>query len=292
VSGTSSPSVLVARLVSVNPGQPCGQQEILEELRRVILAGEAAPGTFIPLDAVAQFFAVSVIPVRESLKTLIGEGLVDHVPRGGYRVAQLTRDELREFYVIREVLEAAALRSAVARANPPTTLSPWRSTGRSPPNWPLTTTGRTTGTAGGSTWLSSHRRVCIAFSTCSSWRGTSPTRHNPWPRCPPPSGSACMGTTPPCWRPSSRATRTSWCGVPGSTTSGSSEPSTSPETPPPSHAWSGHISRIYAHRPSQPIPFGWMLVGTGPKTAAGLASGHIFGGATRLSPIDERECPP
>jgi len=48
----------------------------------VILAGEAAPGTFIPLDAVAQFFAVSVIPVRESLKTLIGEGLVDHVPRG------------------------------------------------------------------------------------------------------------------------------------------------------------------------------------------------------------------
>ncbi|MEP6797639.1 MAG: GntR family transcriptional regulator, partial [Lapillicoccus sp.] len=99
-------------------GQPCGQQEVLEELRRVILAGEAAPGTSIPLHDVAQFFAVSVIPVRESLKTLIGEGLVDHVPRGGYRVAQLTRDELREFYVIREVLEAAALRSAVARAGP------------------------------------------------------------------------------------------------------------------------------------------------------------------------------
>ncbi len=118
MSGPASPSVLVARLVSVRPGQPCGQQEILEELRRVILAGEAAPGTFVPLDAVAQFFAVSVIPVRESLKTLIGEGLVDHVPRGGYRVAQLTRNELREFYVIREVLEAAALRSAVARANP------------------------------------------------------------------------------------------------------------------------------------------------------------------------------
>jgi len=117
VSGASLPSVLVTRLVSVNPGQPCGQQEILEELRRVILAGEAAPGTSIPLDAVARFFAVSVIPVRESLKTLIGEGLVDHVPRGGYRVALLTRDELREFYVIRGVLEAAALRSAVARAN-------------------------------------------------------------------------------------------------------------------------------------------------------------------------------
>lgn len=117
MSGPSRSSVLVARLTSRHPGQPTNQQEILSELRRVILAGDAPPGTPIPLDQVATFFVVSLIPVRESLKTLIGEGLVDHEPRGGYRVAQLTRDELREFYVIREVLEAAALRSAVARAS-------------------------------------------------------------------------------------------------------------------------------------------------------------------------------
>lgn len=118
MSGLSQPSTLVARLSCVNPGQPTGQQEILADLRRVILAGEAPPGTPIPLEAVAQFFAVSPIPVRESLKTLIGEGLVDHESRGGYRVTELTRDELREFYVIREALEAAALRSAVRRATP------------------------------------------------------------------------------------------------------------------------------------------------------------------------------
>jgi DNA-binding GntR family transcriptional regulator len=116
MSAPSTPGALVERLSPVSPGKPCSQQDILAELRRVILAGEAAPGTPIPLDAVAKFFVVSAIPVRESLKTLIGEGLVDHEPRGGYRVAELTRDELREFYVIREVLEAAALRSAVARA--------------------------------------------------------------------------------------------------------------------------------------------------------------------------------
>lgn len=111
-------SVLVARLSSVHAGQPCSQQVILDEIRRVILAGDAPPGTSIPLEAVAGFFAVSPIPVRESLKTLIGEGLVDHEPRGGYRVARLTREEMREFYVIREVLEAAALRIAVKRARP------------------------------------------------------------------------------------------------------------------------------------------------------------------------------
>ncbi len=116
MSGPARSSVLVARLRSQNPGRPTNQPEILSELRRVILAGDAPPGTPIPLDQVAKFFVVSPIPVRESLKTLIGEGLVDHEPRGGYRVAKLTRDELREFYVIREVLEAAALRSSVARA--------------------------------------------------------------------------------------------------------------------------------------------------------------------------------
>jgi DNA-binding GntR family transcriptional regulator len=115
MSGPPRSSVIASRLTCSNPGQPTTQQEILGELRRVILAGDAPPGTPIPLD-LAQFFVVSPIPVRESLKTLIGEGLVDHEPRGGYRVARVTQDELREFYVIRKVLEAAALRAAVTRA--------------------------------------------------------------------------------------------------------------------------------------------------------------------------------
>jgi DNA-binding GntR family transcriptional regulator len=108
---------LVTRLSTSTPGQPSSQQEILVELRRVILAGHASPGTPIPLDEVAKFFDCSLIPVRESLKTLIGEGLVDHEPRGGYRVARLTPAELREFYVIRQALESAAIRASVRNAN-------------------------------------------------------------------------------------------------------------------------------------------------------------------------------
>jgi DNA-binding GntR family transcriptional regulator len=89
---------------------------ILDELRSVILAGFARPGAPIAVDDVARRFGASRIPVREALKTLIGEGLVDHVPRAGYRVAQLTRDELAELYVVREALEAAALTAAVSAA--------------------------------------------------------------------------------------------------------------------------------------------------------------------------------
>jgi DNA-binding GntR family transcriptional regulator len=93
-----------------------GQQVILDELRRVILDGDAPPGTTIPVDEVAELFGVSRIPVRESLKTLIGEGLVEHRPRSGYTVAQLTLSELHEIYVLRGVLEQAALASAVPAA--------------------------------------------------------------------------------------------------------------------------------------------------------------------------------
>ncbi|WP_431234012.1 GntR family transcriptional regulator [Mycolicibacterium psychrotolerans] len=107
-------SALLDRLVVDHPGSP--QQAILDELRRVILDGAVAPGTPIPLAEVADLFGVSQIPVRESLKTLIGEGLVAHRSNSGYTVAQLTVQELREMYIVRETLEAAALASAVANA--------------------------------------------------------------------------------------------------------------------------------------------------------------------------------
>ena len=90
---------------------------VLGELRRVILAGDAPPGLAIPSDEVAALFEVSVIPVREALKTLVGEGLVEHRRRGGYTVACLTPAELDELYVVRGVLEQAALAAAVARAD-------------------------------------------------------------------------------------------------------------------------------------------------------------------------------
>jgi DNA-binding GntR family transcriptional regulator len=92
------------------------QQSIVDELRRVILDGAVPPGTPIPVSEVAELFGVSPIPVRESLKTLTGEGLVAHQTNIGYAVAQLTASELAEMYIVRETLESAALAAAVLRA--------------------------------------------------------------------------------------------------------------------------------------------------------------------------------
>ncbi|MEU8897304.1 GntR family transcriptional regulator [Nocardia sp. NPDC048505] len=106
-------SALLARLVVDEPGRP---QIILGELRRVILDGAVPPRTVIPLREVAELFGVSHIPVREALKTLIGEGLITHQPHSGYTVAQLTAEELREMYIVRQTLETASLAAAVRRA--------------------------------------------------------------------------------------------------------------------------------------------------------------------------------
>lgn len=107
-------SILISRLSDRPIGSP--QSVILDELRGIILDGEVPPGSAIPVDAVAAAFGVSRIPVREALMTLIGEGLVDHRPNAGYRVAMMTAQEFSEIYLVREALETAALRAAVALA--------------------------------------------------------------------------------------------------------------------------------------------------------------------------------
>jgi len=107
-------SVLLGQLVADRAAP--SQQGVLTELRRAVLDGGVPPGTPIPLADVADVFGVSQIPVREALKTLIGEGLVAHRLNFGYTVALLTPQELREMYIVREALESASLGVAVANA--------------------------------------------------------------------------------------------------------------------------------------------------------------------------------
>lgn len=107
-------SVLLERLIVERAGT--SQHGVLTELRRAILHGGVPPGTPIPLAEVAEMFGVSQIPVREALKTLVAEGLIAHRRNGGYTVALLTAQELREMYIVRETLEAASLAAAVHNA--------------------------------------------------------------------------------------------------------------------------------------------------------------------------------
>lgn len=98
------------------PDGATSQAEVLDVLRQAIITGSVPPAAVISPEVVAKHLSVSPIPVREALRTLIGEGLVEHRPHAPYTVAQLSPAELDELYVIRGVLETAALRAAVPRA--------------------------------------------------------------------------------------------------------------------------------------------------------------------------------
>jgi DNA-binding GntR family transcriptional regulator len=95
---------------------PTTQQVVLDALRRAIQDGELLPGSTIRPDDIAARFGVSRIPVRESLKILEGQGLVEHSAHTGYVVPMLTAEDAVEIYAIRAMLETEALRRGLRRA--------------------------------------------------------------------------------------------------------------------------------------------------------------------------------
>ncbi|QBI19908.1 GntR family transcriptional regulator [Egibacter rhizosphaerae] len=93
-----------------------GAREAYEGLRTAILAGRLAAGSALVEDSLAARFGVSRTPVREALRRLEQDGLVQRAPHGGLEVRRYSADELDEVYEIRQLLEGyAARRAAEAR---------------------------------------------------------------------------------------------------------------------------------------------------------------------------------
>jgi DNA-binding GntR family transcriptional regulator len=93
------------------------QERLTNELRGLIISGELEPQARLSEHALAESFGVSRTPVREALKQLQVEGLVEVVPRVGTFVAQPSAREIAELFALKEVLEGLAAR-LVAQARP------------------------------------------------------------------------------------------------------------------------------------------------------------------------------
>jgi DNA-binding GntR family transcriptional regulator len=85
---------------------------VAESLRHEILEGRLKPGEWLRQERLAQEHGVSHMPVREALKQLAAEGLVEHVPYRGARVVQFTLDDVEDLYECRAFIEGLAARSA------------------------------------------------------------------------------------------------------------------------------------------------------------------------------------
>src|ERR1700761_7768781 len=79
--------------------------QVMLELRRSILCGALEPGREFSLRELAEMLQVSIIPVREALRSLESEGLVVTRPGRSARVAPLDLEELQGIYRLRRRLE-------------------------------------------------------------------------------------------------------------------------------------------------------------------------------------------
>ncbi len=99
---------------------PAGRRQATHELvaavlREAIATGQLKANQPLPQDEIASQLRVSHIPVREALRHLQSEGLVDYQPNRGATVSALEPAEISEIYEIRAILETAAIRQAVPR---------------------------------------------------------------------------------------------------------------------------------------------------------------------------------
>ena len=84
-------------------------------LRAGILDGRYGPGARLGEIEVAAELGLSRTPVREALRRLGSEGLVENLPNRGARVRSWSADDLDESYEVRAVLEGLGARRAAAR---------------------------------------------------------------------------------------------------------------------------------------------------------------------------------
>jgi DNA-binding GntR family transcriptional regulator len=95
---------------------PSKADQVHAQLKEQIELGELAPGTSLSELWLVERTGASRTPVREALRRLAAEGLVDLAPRLGARVSRVSAQSVRNLFEFRQLLEPAAIRQATEAA--------------------------------------------------------------------------------------------------------------------------------------------------------------------------------
>lgn len=88
---------------------------VQSRMREAIIDGHFAPGERLIERPLCDQLGVSRTVIRETIRTLEAEGLVEALPNRGPRVAILTRDQAQQIYALRVLLESAAAAACAER---------------------------------------------------------------------------------------------------------------------------------------------------------------------------------
>ncbi|SKB02885.1 DNA-binding transcriptional regulator, GntR family [Prosthecobacter debontii] len=94
---------------------PTKQRAVYEALRAEIMGGQLQPGEVLVIDALAKRFQVSIIPVREALRQLQSERLVEIRAHTGVRVTPVDISAITEIFALLGALETASALQALPR---------------------------------------------------------------------------------------------------------------------------------------------------------------------------------
>jgi DNA-binding GntR family transcriptional regulator len=102
---------------SHSPRHGSRSEHVYRRLRDAIQQGEFKSGHRVMEIEVAEWLNVSRTPVRDAIRRLESEGMLEHEPRNGLVVARIDRKAVMELYVMRETLEGTAARLCARHAS-------------------------------------------------------------------------------------------------------------------------------------------------------------------------------
>ena len=83
------------------------------QVRSEVLSGALEPGSRVVEETLCARLGISRAPVREALRLLAQQGLVEHLPRRGFRVTVWSSADILQLFELRQVLEQHAIRRAL-----------------------------------------------------------------------------------------------------------------------------------------------------------------------------------
>ncbi|MEN4473775.1 GntR family transcriptional regulator [Mycolicibacterium cosmeticum] len=95
-------------------------------VRDAILSGALSPGEKIVEEQLCADLGISRAPLREALRLLTQQGLVEHLPRRGSRVTDWSPSDILQLFDLRQVLERHAVELAMPLPDPDSALEPVR----------------------------------------------------------------------------------------------------------------------------------------------------------------------
>ena len=91
------------------------REKVIRALEAAIVAGELQPGVIYSAPALAERFGVSATPVREAMLDLVSEGFVEPLRNRGFRVIELSDEDLDNIAQIRMLIEVPIMSQIAPR---------------------------------------------------------------------------------------------------------------------------------------------------------------------------------